>query len=61
MPGSTMMGRLRMHEDDEDKVCHMCPTTEAENSGPLVWVDWMQASVCRECAHFFGIEAEDAA
>ena len=50
-----------MGEDDEDKICHMCTTTEHENSGPLVWVDWMQASVCRECAHFFGIEAEDAA
>ena len=48
-------------EDDEENICHMCPTTEHENSGPLVWADWMQASVCRECARFFGIEAEDAA
>lgn len=42
-------------EDDEDKICHMCPTTEAENGAPLVWVDWMAASVCGECAHFFGL------
>jgi hypothetical protein len=48
-------------EDDEDKICHMCPTTEHENSGPPVWVDWMAASVCGECAHFFGIGVDDAA
>jgi len=47
-------------EDDEDKICHMCPTAEAENGGPLVWVDWMRASVCDECAHFFGIVSDAA-
>ena len=49
-----------MGEDDEDRICHMCPTTEAENGGPLVWVDWMLASVCDECAHFFGIVSDAA-
>lgn len=44
--------------DDEEKICHMCPTTEAENREPLVWVDWMQADVCRECARFFGVGEE---
>jgi hypothetical protein len=44
--------------DDDEPACHMCPTTERENGGLLTWVEWMGASVCNECAHFFGIGVE---
>jgi hypothetical protein len=40
-------------------MCKLCPTTVEEQGAPLTWVGWLEAGVCVECAHFFGIGVEN--
>jgi len=50
-----------MAEPTPEDMCKLCPTTVEEQGAPLTWVDWLEAGVCGECAHFFGIGVDDAA